>query len=573
MKTKRRTINDKRKTNLRPSWDDYFLGIADLVSKRSTCLRRRVGAVLVKDKRMLATGYNGAPSRIAHCSEAGCIREKLKIPSGERHELCLAPGEEILTSEGFVPIEDIKVGRRVLTHKGVYRTVTHVFKRRYSGDLCYVEPYNLLPVALTPQHPILAIKTKVCQFDTRTLCKEICKSVNKAYCCKPYLEYKSSWIPAGKLKSRDIVMSVFDDKDYLIDWLDLSFLADAPMEYHEVIKGRESGTSYKDIQFKLNVWPSTAYNWAHGGAPRNTIILRDNLLKHGSSPSKSMPAGIKLTNEALRLIGLYLAEGCSNSNQLSFSFHKKEKDLINEVKSTMKRLFGLDCYEDIRRNSHKIVYSSVILARAFKILFGNDAYTKKIPNMLMRLSPEKQRFIIDAYAQEDGYKIDENTTTTTTASKTLALQETQILLRLGYLPVINMYKEKYRVIWKNGIKIRYGYLKDNKLFSPIRKIYKAHFEGHVYNLEVKTDNSYVTKSFIVHNCRGLHAEQNAFLQAALHGTSLKDAVLYSTTQPCIICAKMVINAGIREIVIKGTYPDKMAREILKEAKIKVRTVR
>jgi len=75
-------------TDHRPSWDDYFLGIADLVSRRSTCLRRRVGAVLVKDKRMLATGYNGAPSRIAHCSEAGCLREKLKIPSGERHELC-----------------------------------------------------------------------------------------------------------------------------------------------------------------------------------------------------------------------------------------------------------------------------------------------------------------------------------------------------------------------------------------------------------------------------------------------------------------------------------------------------
>lgn len=72
----------------RPSWDEYFLSIAHLVSKRSTCLRRKVGAVLVRDKRILATGYNGAPSKIAHCAKAGCIREKLKIPSGERHELC-----------------------------------------------------------------------------------------------------------------------------------------------------------------------------------------------------------------------------------------------------------------------------------------------------------------------------------------------------------------------------------------------------------------------------------------------------------------------------------------------------
>jgi len=72
----------------RPSWDEYFIGIAELVSKRSTCLRRNVGAIIVKDKRILATGYNGAPREIAHCSETGCIREKLKIPSGERHELC-----------------------------------------------------------------------------------------------------------------------------------------------------------------------------------------------------------------------------------------------------------------------------------------------------------------------------------------------------------------------------------------------------------------------------------------------------------------------------------------------------
>lgn len=72
----------------RPTWDEYFLGIADLISRRSTCLRRRVGAVLVKEKRILATGYNGVPSKIRHCAEAGCIREKLKVPSGERHELC-----------------------------------------------------------------------------------------------------------------------------------------------------------------------------------------------------------------------------------------------------------------------------------------------------------------------------------------------------------------------------------------------------------------------------------------------------------------------------------------------------
>ncbi len=78
----------KKHTDKRISWDEYFIQIAHLVSQRSTCLRRKVGAVIVKDKRMLATGYNGAPSGLAHCLDIGCLREKLKIPSGERHELC-----------------------------------------------------------------------------------------------------------------------------------------------------------------------------------------------------------------------------------------------------------------------------------------------------------------------------------------------------------------------------------------------------------------------------------------------------------------------------------------------------
>lgn len=72
----------------RPDWDSYFMEIARLVAKRSTCRRRNVGAVIVKDKRILSTGYNGAPSGLAHCLETGCIREKMGINSGERHELC-----------------------------------------------------------------------------------------------------------------------------------------------------------------------------------------------------------------------------------------------------------------------------------------------------------------------------------------------------------------------------------------------------------------------------------------------------------------------------------------------------
>lgn len=72
----------------RPSWDEYFMEMAELARKRTTCIRRGVGAVIVKDNRVLATGYNGTPTGIAHCEETGCLRQKMNVPSGKQHELC-----------------------------------------------------------------------------------------------------------------------------------------------------------------------------------------------------------------------------------------------------------------------------------------------------------------------------------------------------------------------------------------------------------------------------------------------------------------------------------------------------
>ena len=84
----REEMKRKEEFQERPSWDEYFSRIAVEVSTRATCIRRRVGAILVLDKRILATGYNGAPRGIEHCCDRGCLREERGIPSGERHELC-----------------------------------------------------------------------------------------------------------------------------------------------------------------------------------------------------------------------------------------------------------------------------------------------------------------------------------------------------------------------------------------------------------------------------------------------------------------------------------------------------
>lgn len=82
---------DEPITDTRPDWDDYFMEITHVVAKRSTCLRRQVGTLLVRDRRILSTGYNGAPKGLAHCAElGGCYREQHNIPSGQRQELCRA---------------------------------------------------------------------------------------------------------------------------------------------------------------------------------------------------------------------------------------------------------------------------------------------------------------------------------------------------------------------------------------------------------------------------------------------------------------------------------------------------
>jgi dCMP deaminase len=72
----------------RPSWNEYFMKIAEDVSERAICEKRKVGALIVKDNRILSSGYNGAPKGFKHCSETGCLRKEMNVPSGQRHELC-----------------------------------------------------------------------------------------------------------------------------------------------------------------------------------------------------------------------------------------------------------------------------------------------------------------------------------------------------------------------------------------------------------------------------------------------------------------------------------------------------
>ena len=103
----------------RISWDEYFMQMAELTSQRSTCLRRHVGAVIVQNKHVIATGYNGAPRGLKHCAEiGGCLREELNVPSGERHELCRAlHAEQNAIIQAAVVGQSVDGGSIYITHQ------------------------------------------------------------------------------------------------------------------------------------------------------------------------------------------------------------------------------------------------------------------------------------------------------------------------------------------------------------------------------------------------------------------------------------------------------------------------
>lgn len=125
----------------RPSWDSYFMQLAFVVAGRSTCLRRQVGAVMVKDKQILSTGYNGSPSGLLHCDEVGCLRQSLSVPSGERHEICRAVhaeqnalvqaakhGVAIIGADLYVTHQPCVLCTKLLINAGISRVVyTHAY--------------------------------------------------------------------------------------------------------------------------------------------------------------------------------------------------------------------------------------------------------------------------------------------------------------------------------------------------------------------------------------------------------------------------------------------------------------
>ncbi|MCI9129696.1 MAG: cytidine deaminase [Eggerthellaceae bacterium] len=125
----------------RPSWDEYFMKLANEVATRTTCLRRAVGAVIVKDNRILSTGYNGTPSGLRHCRETGCLRQELGIPSGQRSEICRglhAEQNAIIQAAKYGPVID---GAKIYVNTQPCITCAKMIINAGITEIIYQNPY------------------------------------------------------------------------------------------------------------------------------------------------------------------------------------------------------------------------------------------------------------------------------------------------------------------------------------------------------------------------------------------------------------------------------------------------
>ncbi|MCX6709260.1 MAG: hypothetical protein NTW67_06470 [Candidatus Woesearchaeota archaeon] len=435
--------------------------------------------------------YDGRPIFKIHCPQ---FVEELKKISPEIEIIpahCLLPGTYLHSESGLKKIEEVSQADKVITHRGRIRKVIKTYKRVYKGEVYKIIPWYFREgLTTTPEHPFFAIKSfKKCSW-TKGVCKPLC--ADKTCKNRKYEKYSPLWVQAKDLEEGDFLiyprMKNVKDADYI--------------KISDFIKNPILDSTFVGIK---------------------------------GNRTKFIKNQIRINKEFCRLAGYYLAEGYSIRNEaIGFSFNKKEKEYIVDVINLMNELFGLPHTKIDERKGADIIFHSHILNEFFKRLFyiggENRAWNKSVPEFMLGLSKEKQTELFRGWWRGDGGY---------TVSHELASQMKSICIRLGIIPSISvdsaekftargkhfignrkistihdtyifsnlsffeekeLLKDKSFKKFVNRRNMKHGWIDDNFIYLPIRKIEIRDYQGDVYNLEVEEDNSYLTEYVAVHNC-------------------------------------------------------------------------
>lgn len=395
---------------------------------------------------------------------------------------CFIAGTPILMKDNTEKaIEKVKIEEKVLCHNS-YGTVTKTFSRQYSGEIIVIKPRGSREVHVTPEHPFLSVKRRKREFP----------------------EVKPEWVNAKNLREGYWLISPVPSRSEDVEKIDLTSFID-----------------FRGYDSKGNVYGS--YNTEHllYGATRKRIKKLGNGMIRYKYSKKTIPRLVNLTNNFLRLIGYYLAEGNPlydsknyeggytpprHPTGLLLSFGIKEKDLVNDAAEIIKDTFGFQptIIERESKNTIKVQMNSVPIAMLFKKLCGEHSERKRMHKLLMLLPPEKQKHIIE------GIHLGDNSDDLRKGVKGILLKN-KVLIRQVWT-IINRLRKKpaqYKnglaqsVMWKDEWQKHDRFYFKDWLITPIATIREYPYDGAVYNLEVSPYNSYVANKIAVHNCNGL----------------------------------------------------------------------
>jgi deoxycytidylate deaminase len=288
------------------------------------------------------------------------------------------------------------------------------------------------------------------------------------------------------------------------------------------------------------------------------------------------------------LLGVYVAEGYSTNGRIYFCLHSKEWHVAKRIASILENLGIASKIKEVPNEQGIFVdCCSSVLGRNFRNWFGHLAPNKMIPDFIMyHKDLEIVGAFLDGYSLGDGNwarvdaKTEKKQLQISTTSRLLASQVQLLYARLGcYAGVYNNQHAREMKIQGRSVKTEEAYTVrytprntnvrvlegENHTFFmlPIRSVATEHYSGSVYNIGTQSDNTYLVSNVITHNCS--HSEENAIVQAAKNGIPTLGSTLYSTHSPCTYCSKMIINAGIKKVVVSTPYPDQLGVRLMKEA--------
>jgi nucleoside-diphosphate-sugar epimerase len=395
--------------------------------------------------------------------------------AGGWYNFCLPGSSPVVSNPGIKTIESLKIGDLVLTHRGRYRPVTKVFKRRYVGELIQIKTmYYWEPLSVTPEHPVLAIR---------------CPKVFTDHWRRASIDFSAArWVMAKDLEDGDIL------------------LYPRPKLPHGQAPTHILLSDYMDI---------------HVEAGKIYGYTRNQYVERCKGKEYHIPLKIPLNDSFIRIAALYLTEGCvgTNGKQIHIVLSEVERNTAEQLCQDIKNVFGLEPRIEVRQQNHavNIYVNSAPLANLFTKLFGRKSSSKHLPDLFFSLPKDKLEMLIEWMIKGDGY-IDlrnQSYIKYASVSKTLIYQLRDILLSLGLFPSIECRKiggkaviagrpanvnDIYILSWYNHPIRRRLWISEEYVYLPIKWIRKSYYDGYVYNLEVEEDHSYVVGYHTLHNC-------------------------------------------------------------------------